>query len=89
VKRRRRKENDLFEFKIQVIGVAPKKRKNSQDLKKSKASDPYHTATTNYPCCVPALGEFIRSWLYGTCLTVAKLSEIVESSNFLSMVIDK
>jgi len=24
----------------------------------------YHTATTTYPCSIPSLGEFSRSWLY-------------------------
>ncbi len=32
-----------------------------------KASYLHHTATTAYPCCVPALGEFSRSWLCRTC----------------------
>lgn len=46
--------------------------KRGEKGERRKASDPYHTATTGYPCCVPALGEFTRSWLYGTCLSAAK-----------------
>lgn len=42
---------------------------NAKGGEKRKASDPYHTAATDYPCCIPALGEFIGSWLYGTCLS--------------------
>ena len=31
------------------------------------ASYLYRTAATIYPCCIPALGEFNRSWSYKTC----------------------
>ncbi len=31
------------------------------------ASYLHRTATTIYPCCIPALGEFNRSWSYKTC----------------------
>jgi len=31
------------------------------------ASYLYRTATTTYPCCLPALGDFSRSWSYKTC----------------------
>ena len=31
------------------------------------ASYLYRTAATAYPCCLPALGEFDRSWSYKTC----------------------
>lgn len=27
----------------------------------------HRTATTAYPCCVPTLGEFSRSWSCKTC----------------------
>jgi len=29
----------------------------SKHKNKKRASDPHHTATTIYPCCVPALGD--------------------------------
>ena len=35
--------------------------------KEKRASYLYRTATTEYPCFVPDLGEFIRSWSYKTC----------------------
>jgi len=31
---------------------------------KKKWQTEYRTATTNYPCLLPHLGEFIRSWSY-------------------------
>ncbi len=31
------------------------------------ASYLYRTATTAYPCYLPVLGEFSRSWSYKTC----------------------
>ena len=31
------------------------------------ASYLYRTATTAYPCYIPVLGEFSRSWSYKTC----------------------
>lgn len=34
---------------------------------KKRASYSHRTATTVYPCCVPTLGEFNRSWSYETC----------------------
>jgi hypothetical protein len=34
---------------------------------KKMASYLHRTATTIYPCCIPALGEFNRSWSYKTC----------------------
>ena len=33
---------------------------------KKRVSLIYRTATTAYPCCLPALGEFCRSWSYMT-----------------------
>ena len=27
----------------------------------------HRTATTAYPCCLPTLGRFNRSWSYETC----------------------
>lgn len=37
------------------------------DSHKKMASYLYRTATTIYPCCIPALGRFNRSWPYKTC----------------------
>lgn len=34
---------------------------------KKMASYLYRTATTAYPCYIPVLGEFSRSWSYKTC----------------------
>lgn|GEM_PF-3885343 len=36
-------------------------------FKRKKASYLYRTATTAYPCYIPVLGEFSRSWSYKTC----------------------
>jgi hypothetical protein len=36
-------------------------------MKKKKAGDLHRTATTTYPCCLPALGRFSRSWSCKTC----------------------
>ena len=33
---------------------------------KKRVSLIYRTATTAYPCCLPTLGEFCRSWSYMT-----------------------
>ena len=41
---------------------------------KKRVSLIYRTATTTYPCCLPALGEFCRSWSYMTYPT-AKVSK--------------
>lgn len=35
--------------------------------KKKKAGSSHRTATTTYPCCLPALGRFSRSWSCKTC----------------------
>ena len=35
-------------------------------LNKKRVSYLYRTATTFYPCCLPALGEFKGSWSYKT-----------------------
>ena len=35
--------------------------------KKKMAGYLHRTATTAYPCCVPTLGEFSRSWSCKTC----------------------
>jgi len=32
-----------------------------------KAGYSHRTATTAYPCCLPALGRFSRSWSCKTC----------------------
>lgn len=34
---------------------------------KKTASYLHRTATTTYPCYIPVLGEFSRSWSYKTC----------------------
>ena len=31
------------------------------------AGSSHRTATTTYPCCLPALGRFSRSWSCKTC----------------------
>ena len=33
---------------------------------KKRVSYSYRTATTTYPCSIPRLGEFCRSWSYKT-----------------------
>jgi len=35
--------------------------------KEKKAGDLHRTATTTYPCCLPALGGFSGSWSCKTC----------------------
>lgn len=40
----------------------------------------HRTATTAYPCCLPALGEFSRSWPCKTCHE-AKLMEKYQFTN--------
>jgi hypothetical protein len=35
--------------------------------KEKKAGYSHRTATTTYPCCLPALGRFSRSWSCKTC----------------------
>ena len=35
-------------------------------LKKIRVSYLCRTATTYYPCCIPALGGFVRSWSHKT-----------------------
>jgi len=42
---------------IKETGQAPGKEEN-----KKRVSYFYRAATTPYPCCVPTLGEFRRSW---------------------------
>jgi len=32
----------------------------------------HRTATTAYPCCIPALGRFSRSWSCETCRRKSK-----------------
>jgi len=34
----------------------------NQNNRKKKWQTEHRTATTTYPCCLPALGEFSRSW---------------------------
>jgi len=34
---------------------------------KKMAGSSHRTATTTYPCCLPALGRFSRSWSCKTC----------------------
>jgi len=46
--------------------------KRTVSANKKRASDLYRTASTAYPCYLPVLGEFSRSWSYKTC-PVAKL----------------
>lgn len=33
-------------------------------MEKEKGEESYRTATTSYPCCISALGEFEGSWSY-------------------------
>jgi len=40
--------------------------KHKRRTKKS-AGYSHRTATTAYPCCIPALGRFSRSWSCKTC----------------------
>jgi hypothetical protein len=49
---------------VRCVGVAI-----SQRLKKRKKMADYlhRTATTTYPCYLPVLGEFSRSWSCKTC----------------------
>ena len=35
-------------------------------IKQKRVSYLYRTATTAYPCSIPCLGEFCRSWSYKT-----------------------
>jgi len=35
--------------------------------KEKMAGYSHRTATTAYPCCIPALGRFSRSWSCKTC----------------------
>ena len=37
------------------------------EKKEKKAGDLHRTATTTYPCCLPALGGFSGSWSCKTC----------------------
>ena len=46
-------------FEIQIESVAGK-------YQKRRVSYLYRTATTAYPCYLPVLGEFSRSWSYKT-----------------------
>ena len=39
---------------------------NLEEKKKRRVSYLYRTATTVYPCFIPDLGEFNRSWSYKT-----------------------
>jgi len=45
-------------------------------INKKRASYLYRTATTVYPCFLPDLGEFDRSWSYKTC-PIAKLRRFI------------
>ena len=39
---------------------------------KKLASYSHRTATTTYPCYIPVLGGFSRSWPYKTCQSLQK-----------------
>jgi len=46
------------------------KTKKSSLKKPEHKKNGYHTATTAYPCSIPGLGEFSRSWLYPSATKV-------------------
>ena len=46
--------------------------------KKRLAGYLYRTATTAYPCYLPVLGEFSRSWPYKTCRCKYRTSGVAE-----------
>ena len=50
-----------------AFGKAQKPNLKKTLKKKKKAGYSHRTATTAYPCYLPVLGEFSRSWPYETC----------------------
>ena len=53
---------------------------------KKRVSLIYRTATTTYPCCLPALGEFCRSWSYMTYPT-AKVSNFPLKTSLYALIL--
>lgn len=47
-------------------------------------ANPYRTATTIYPCFLPDLGEFDRSWSYRFAVT--KLERFLPKARHLSII---
>ena len=57
---------------------------NKKNSKKKRVSLLYRTATTFYPCCGQALGEFKGSWSYRTYPT-AKVLQKYETDKFFAV----
>ena len=60
------KLRELCEFAQKMAGNCAKRYPEVRYGHKKRVSLIYRTATTAYPCYLPVLGEFCRSWSYMT-----------------------